>query len=148
MRTQLVAEDLAGVVLIDSRTGVTEMGGVCTRHMADVVVSFCAPKAQSLAGAEMMAKSFTRQEILHKRRRELVVVVVPTRIDVSEFDDRNHFEQEFRERLKQFTPAIFHTVHSSFWDLMIHIFLSTLMRRSWPSTPQTRRGSWKVPIKS
>ena len=36
LRTQLVDEDLADVVLIDSRTGVTEMGGVCTRQMADV----------------------------------------------------------------------------------------------------------------
>ena len=32
---------MADVVLIDSRTGVTEMGGVCTYQFADVVVMFC-----------------------------------------------------------------------------------------------------------
>src|SRR5262249_43588041 len=36
----------ADIVLIDSRTGVTEMGGVCTRELADVVVTFCAPNLQ------------------------------------------------------------------------------------------------------
>ena len=44
------------VVLIDSRTGVTEVGGVCTRQLADVVVSFCAPNTQNLQGAERMAE--------------------------------------------------------------------------------------------
>jgi hypothetical protein len=36
-RDQLRA--IADVILIDSRTGVTKMGGVCTRHIPDVVVS-------------------------------------------------------------------------------------------------------------
>src|SRR5690606_118748 len=30
--------EMADIVLVDSRTGVTEMGGVCTYHFADVVV--------------------------------------------------------------------------------------------------------------
>src|SRR5579864_9069910 len=33
MRTSLLAPGLADVVFIDSRTGITEMGGVCTRQM-------------------------------------------------------------------------------------------------------------------
>ena len=48
MRKQLNA--FADIVLIDSRTGVTEMGGVCTRQLADVVVSFVAPNGQNLKG--------------------------------------------------------------------------------------------------
>ncbi|NOT55905.1 MAG: tetratricopeptide repeat protein [Deltaproteobacteria bacterium] len=119
LRTQLVDEDLADVVLIDSRTGVTEMGGVCTRQMADVVVSFCVPNVQNLSGVETMVRSFTRAEIVRKRNRELSVVVVPTRIDVSELDARNHFEKEFRHRLDSFTPPVFQTVRSTFWDLTI-----------------------------
>src|SRR5262249_53548265 len=31
------------VLLIDSRTGVTEQGGICTHHLADVVVLCCGP---------------------------------------------------------------------------------------------------------
>ncbi|MGH9719148.1 MAG: hypothetical protein ACRD8O_02975, partial [Bryobacteraceae bacterium] len=41
---------IADVVLIDSRTGVTEMGGVCTRHVPDAVVAFCAPNIQNVEG--------------------------------------------------------------------------------------------------
>src|SRR5581483_10329516 len=119
LRAQLVDEDLADVVLIDSRTGVTEMGGVCTRQMADTVVSFCGPNVQNLSGVETMGRSFTRTEIVRKRNRDLNVVVVPTRIDVSELDARNHFEREFRSRLDSFTPPVFQTVRSTFWDLTI-----------------------------
>lgn len=119
LRAQLVTEDLADVVLIDSRTGVTEMGGVCTRQMADVVVSFCVPNVQNLSGVETMVRSFTRTEIVARRDRELNVMVVPTRIDVSELGARNNFEKEFRHRLDAFTPPVFQTVRSTFWDLMI-----------------------------
>src|SRR5207245_7959217 len=49
---------IADVVLIDSRTGVTEMGGVCTRQMADAVVSFCAPNFQNIDGVMKVVSSF------------------------------------------------------------------------------------------
>ncbi len=52
LRRQLLTQNQIDIVLIDSRTGVTEMGGVCTRQMADVVVSFCVPNAQNLSGVE------------------------------------------------------------------------------------------------
>ena len=42
---------MADVVLIDSRTGVSEMSGVCTRQLADVVVAFSAPSIQNLEGS-------------------------------------------------------------------------------------------------
>lgn len=119
LRRQLTAPALADVVLIDSRTGVTEMGGVCTRQLSDVVVSFCAPNLQNQSGVEMMAKSFRRTEVIAQRRRKIEIVMVPTRIDVSELDAQNNFEKEFRTRLDQFTPAAFGTVKSSFWNLAI-----------------------------
>ena len=90
MRSQLLSNDLADVVLIDSRTGVTEMGGVCTRQLADVVVSFCVPNTQNITGVATMVKSFQREELLQFRKnRSLEVVVVPTRLDSSEIDARN-----------------------------------------------------------
>jgi tetratricopeptide (TPR) repeat protein len=119
MRKQLVKPELADLVLIDSRTGVTEMGGVCTRQLADVVVSVCAPNVQNLAGIVTMAKSFGRDELREKRGQEIQLVVVPSRLDVSELDSRNFFEQQFRLMLDEFTPESFRTVHTSFWDLAI-----------------------------
>jgi tetratricopeptide (TPR) repeat protein len=119
MREQLISSVLADVVLIDSRTGVTEMGGVCTRQLADVVVSVCAPNVQNLVGIAAMARSFGRDELLEKRGRKIEIVVVPARLDVSELDARNFFVQQFRLMLDEFTPEIFETVHSAFCDLAI-----------------------------
>ena len=119
MREQLAASTLADVVLIDSRTGVTEMGGVCTRQMADVVVSFCVPNAQNLSGVATMAESFKKSEIISKRNRELDVLIVPTRIDMYELDLRKKFEDQFRQQLDKFIPASFSLVKSDFWELQI-----------------------------
>ena len=119
LRRQLLRQNQVDLVLIDSRTGVTEMGGVCTRQMADVVVSFCVPNAQNLRGVEEMARSFTRPEIIEHRQRPLDLVIVPTRIDISELADRNAFEQLFRQHLDPFTPASFRSLETNFWELRI-----------------------------
>lgn len=119
LRRQLLTQNQIDIVLIDSRTGVTEMGGVCTRQMADVVVSFCVPNAQNLRGVEEMAHSFTRPEIIEHRRRPLDLVIVPTRLDVSELASRNTFEQLFRQHLDRFAPDWFRKVETTFWDLGI-----------------------------
>jgi tetratricopeptide (TPR) repeat protein len=119
LREQMVTETRADVVLIDSRTGVTEMGGVCTRQLADIVVSFCVPNAQNLDGICAMAESFGRAEIISKRGRELDVVMVPARIDSNELGLRKIFEDRFRERLDRFTPSAFNAVTANFWNLQI-----------------------------
>ena len=62
-------EDLWDVVLIDSRTGITEIGGVCTHQLANVVVIFTAPNQQNLDGVLMLAKSLSNPDLL-KRRQE------------------------------------------------------------------------------
>ena len=102
MRTSLLAPDgPADVVLIDSRTGITEMGGVCTRQLADVVVSFCTPNLQNLANVATMIEFFQREELLQERDgRALNVVVVPARLDSSEVGARNCFQSEFMRILR------------------------------------------------
>jgi hypothetical protein len=82
-------------VLVDSRTGVTEMGGICTRQLADVVVCFCAPNYQNLEGVANMAQTFARQEIVQARGRGLEVLVVPARVDEQGATDE---EADFRRR--------------------------------------------------
>ena len=119
MREQLLDELAADVVLIDSRTGATEMGGVCTRQLADVVVAFCVPNLQNLADTFTMAESFLKSEVIEARGRPLQIVVVPTRIENSEIDARNRFRQEFRARMDRFTPPALKRVDSGFWDLKL-----------------------------
>jgi len=50
LRGQLLVPGVADIVLIDSRTGVAEMSGVCTRQLADIVVMLSAPNDQNLNG--------------------------------------------------------------------------------------------------
>lgn len=116
MREQLTG--FADVVLIDSRTGVTEMSGVCARQLADVVVSFCAPNRQNLEGVVQMSDSFAREEVLAMRgERPLELIIVPTRLDNSETNLRASFERTFREVSARFIPRSFQRVESDFLEL-------------------------------
>jgi NB-ARC domain/TIR domain/Sel1 repeat/CobQ/CobB/MinD/ParA nucleotide binding domain len=107
MRRQLLRPGIADIVLIDSRTGVAEMSGVCTRQLADVVVMLCAPNEQNLEGTGAMAKSFTRPDVLEARRgRVLDLLPVPARVDVSEGRPVDLFEERFRDTLEPFIPVL------------------------------------------
>jgi formylglycine-generating enzyme required for sulfatase activity len=117
MRRQLQKDD--AIVLIDSRTGVTEMGGVCTRQMADVVVIFSAPNLQNLEGMTEMAASFRRSKLDEKRGRTAQIVMVPTRIDNFNPTRINLFQQEFSKATNDFTPPVFKTLKTQFWNLKI-----------------------------
>jgi hypothetical protein len=89
------------VVLIDSRTGVTEMGGVCTRQMADAVISFCAPNWQNLDGVARIVSSLGTAAANQARfNRDLQVLVIPTRIDDSESFLAGEFAEEFDRKLE------------------------------------------------
>ena len=126
MRHQL--NDFADIVLIDSRTGVTEMGGVCTRQLADVVVSFVAPNGQNLTGVATMVESIQRQEVAQSRKKwentgaalngYPEVVVIPARVETSEVNLRNQFEARFSREIDD-PPESFQKVSTSFWDLKI-----------------------------
>ena len=91
--------ELANVVLIDSRTGVTEMGGICTYQLADMVVMCCAPNTQNLDGTYRMAVNLKDPEVVALRGgRPLDVLVVPARIeDRAETELLAAFRKDFNE---------------------------------------------------
>jgi hypothetical protein len=109
----------ADAVFVDSRTGITEIGGVCTRHLADVVVAFSAPNEQNLNGTILMARSFRRKEILEARNGKPDVIFVPSRVESAELESRNQFKELFQLAAKEFLPPVFQTLARSFWDLQI-----------------------------
>lgn len=89
----------ADVVLIDSRTGVSELSGFCTYHLADVVVMLCAASDQCIDGTVWMAKNFLDPELMLKRnQRPLEVLVIPSRVD--DFSGNEGETTEFLSRLK------------------------------------------------
>lgn len=117
LREQLLS--LADVVLVDSRTGITEMGGVCTRHLADVVLSFCAPNSQNLQGVLEMADSFQGEAVTKARGRPLEVLIIPARIDDQDSAGYNAFRSDFVRYTERFTPSVLRKWKSSAWDLAI-----------------------------
>ena len=120
LRSSLDDPEVADIVLIDSRTGVTEMGGVSTRQLADVVVVLSAPNRQNIEGSIQITQSFARPELLEQRgNRPIRVIMVPSRVDVSASDVKREFEDEFRKRANQFMPEEIKKLERDFWDLRI-----------------------------
>ncbi len=66
VRAQWQAADF-DYVLLDSRTGFTDVGGIRTRHLPDAVVSLFRPDDQSLGGTAQMAEAI-RAEVPTPRR--------------------------------------------------------------------------------
>jgi cellulose biosynthesis protein BcsQ len=120
LRRQLL--DFADVVLIDSRTGVTEMGGVCARQLADVVVTFCAPNYQNRENLRRITGSFRDQTLTDARakggRKAIEVVAVPARVDNSENEHLNRFEALFKAELDQ-PPEALRRLGVKLWSLKI-----------------------------
>lgn len=89
------------IVLIDSRTGFTEMGGVCTQHLADVVVALVAPNDTNLIGIEKVKQTLLGERVKELRGvgRPLMVLPIPTRVDdTSENERAEKFKKKFKEK--------------------------------------------------
>lgn len=92
------------VTLIDSRTGITDSGGVCTVQMPDVLVPVFGPNRQSLDGTKQVVirAMKARQELAYDRTRFLVFPLL------SRFDSRTEYRESqvwlklFAEELKDF----------------------------------------------
>ena len=98
------------VVLIDSRTGVTDVGGICTIHLPDVVVAMFTANDQSLVGVTNVLKSARAGHgKLPVDRLRLLVVPVPSRDESnSEYklaeEWRGKFATAFSEFFEDWVP--------------------------------------------
>lgn len=115
------ASDAADVVLIDSRTGVTEMSGVCTYQLADVVVMFVAPNHQNLDGIQMMATSLSNPQLIEegRRGRPLSQLFVPSRVESGEGQKLDEFAERYNQALGRMLPKSLKFESSAFIDLKI-----------------------------
>lgn len=78
LRQQWTAE--YDFVLVDSRTGITDIGGICTIHLPDVLVTLFTTTEQGLSGVkDVMEKSRKAHGALPVDRRRLLLVPVPAR---------------------------------------------------------------------
>ena len=97
----------ADILLIDSRTGVTEHGGVATHHLADIVVLTSAANDLNLEGTSWMADALGDPRLIELRSgRKLAVLPVPARIEqTSEKNLLAQFRKSFVDRFSRRLPA-------------------------------------------
>lgn len=91
---QAFAERLASQysnVLIDSRTGVTDISGICTMLMPDVLVAVFTPNRQNLVGVLDQIRQATEYRLGSDDLRSLNVFPLPSRIELAEPDLRDNW---------------------------------------------------------
>lgn len=73
------------LVLVDSRTGITDIGGICTAQLPDTLVMFFTANEQSVRGTLDVARlAWEAQDRLPYDRGGLQIVPVPSRFDARE----------------------------------------------------------------
>ncbi|MCX6578671.1 MAG: TIR domain-containing protein [Candidatus Aminicenantes bacterium] len=117
-------ESIADIVLIDSRTGVTEMTGICTYQMAGTVIMFCAPNQQNIDGTYDMVMNFSSPMLTRLRPdRPLNILIVPSRVeDRSEVELLNAFRSQFIDKFNKILLMKPVKGLGSYWDLKIPYF--------------------------
>jgi len=91
-------------VLIDSRTGVTDFGGICTIQMPDILVMLLTPTEQGLKGTIRIADRVEQsRRSLPFDREKLLVFPVPSRMDsTNEFEQNQRWVKRFAKDFEVF----------------------------------------------
>lgn len=98
-------------VLVDSRTGVTDIGGICTVHLADILVLFFTTTESSTEGAlQILEGARKAQERLPRDRKRLFAVPVPARDESrTEYKEaaqwKDRFAEQFGEVYRDWLPS-------------------------------------------
>lgn len=96
----------ADIVLIDSRTGVTDSGGICTMQLPDAVVLLFSLNEQNIAGTKMIIESISKKSTKVKDQKEPPkLVLVPSRVErYLEQEAKYVWEERAAERLGEYLP--------------------------------------------
>lgn len=89
----------ADYVLLDSRTGVTDVGTVCTWYLPDVVVALFALHDQGINGTALFARALA-ERMAEGPSRLRRVILVPARVEEADGDLVTQWVKRSRERFK------------------------------------------------
>lgn len=91
-------------VLIDSRTGITDIGGICSIFLPDFLLTFFTANEQSLVGVrDVMTRAREGHERLPVDRRRLLLVPIPSRDESnSEYKLASEWRKRFASELEAF----------------------------------------------
>jgi cellulose biosynthesis protein BcsQ len=96
----------ADLVLIDSRTGFTDIGGICTMQLPDSVVLVFTFNDQNLAGTERVANQLTEEnEIFATLGRRPELFFLPSRKELSEIARLRDWEEKTADRLRKYSQS-------------------------------------------
>ena len=91
-------------ILIDSRTGITDVGGVCTIYLPDALVAMFSANHQSVEGvADVISRARRARSSLPTDRGTLVCIPVPARDESrTEYQQSIEWRNIYRELFAQF----------------------------------------------
>ena len=108
------------LVLVDSRTGVTEMGGICAYQLADAWVMFCATNQQNIEGTQSVARNLESARVRALRgNRPLPIVIVPARVEIGNASLQQGFQDQFERTFADYTPEALRQAKETLWSLRI-----------------------------
>ena len=87
-------------VLIDSRTGHTDVGGICTRQLPDAVAIFFFPNEQNLRGVSKAVRE-VRAERKGPRNKDIKLHYIMS--NVPDLDDEHH---TLKSKIEEFTSTL------------------------------------------
>ncbi len=91
-------------VLVDSRTGITDIGGICTVQLPDILVFMFTANEQSLDGAiDVVQRSIKARQLLPYDRGQLLALPVPSRFESRvEYARATQWKERFAKSLDSF----------------------------------------------
>ena len=91
------------IVLIDSRTGLSDTGGICTIQLPDIVVAMFTANYQSLYGVrDVMRLAQKARQCLEYDRMPLSILPLPSRWGIQEFQETQVWLDRVAEGVKEF----------------------------------------------
>ena len=88
-------------VLVDSRTGVTDVGGICSMVLPEKLVGIFTPNAQSLDGlVDLVGRAIEYRKFDASDFRPLAVFPLPCRVDLAEKKLREKWRERYQRRFE------------------------------------------------
>lgn len=101
LKNRILDEFAPDFLLIDSRTGITEMGGVATTLLADMVICLVLPTMENLEGARAVLRSLNHS-VRESGRDRLELMVALSRLpQMKESDSEEKFIRAIRSTLNE-----------------------------------------------
>ncbi|HEY2961743.1 MAG TPA: ParA family protein [Pyrinomonadaceae bacterium] len=70
------------IILVDSRTGVTDIGGICTLQLPDIVVLLFSLNDQNITGVKLVAERISEKAVeIEGRERPPALLIRPARVE-------------------------------------------------------------------